>query len=421
MPLPKPRPGQDKDEFINSCMENTLMNEEYPDQKQRVAVCNSIWREKDKDMEEKAVLKIYGDIGESTGEMAVLMGGMETISSKEVSDFLDENKDASEIIVKINSRGGDVQEGWAIYDMLVNSGKKITTIGEGKVYSIATIVFLAGETRKIMQNADGQIHNPYIPEYTLANAYEAGDLEKIAESLRQEEAKILDFYVKQTGAEESVLASYMKEDTKLSAEDMIKLGFATEIVEPIKAFAYIKSQNKNEMTTDKELKTFGEKLDAIAKKVMGLSRVTPTDMVLKDAEGNEFTLNKKEGSPEVGDEASPDGTYVMDNGQTIIVTEGKVTEIKDPAPSELDEAKEKIAALESELAALKENAPDVEAQEKELQEKKEEAENLIGELKALKNDWKPEGRTKFSSAESKVDDVDLGQVKEIMKKKKSNN
>jgi len=45
----------------------------------------------------------------------------DTVSSKSVSDFLDENKDADEIIVKINSRGGDVQEGWGIYDLLANS------------------------------------------------------------------------------------------------------------------------------------------------------------------------------------------------------------------------------------------------------------------------------------------------------------
>ena len=143
----------------------------------------------------EAVLKIYGDIGEPDMMAEVFDVMDDTISAKIVSEFLDENKEADSILVRINSRGGDVQEGWNIHDLLINSGKKIKTIGEGKVYSIATIIFLAGAEREFMQNADGLIHNPFIPPYTLADKYEADDLEAIAEGLKQEEEKILSFYV----------------------------------------------------------------------------------------------------------------------------------------------------------------------------------------------------------------------------------
>jgi len=363
----------------------------------------------------EATLKIYGDIGESN-EMALLMGVEESISSKKISEFLDENKDATELTVKINSRGGDVQEGWAIYDLLTNSGKKIKTVGEGKVYSIATIVFLAGEEREMMKNADGQIHNPYIPEYTLADKYEADDLEKIADALRQEEAKILDFYVEKTGADEATLADYMSKDTKLSAEDMLSLGFATKIVEPVKAYAYIKPINKFIMD-EKEFKTFGQKIDTILEKLKNLSRVAPTDLTLKDKDGKEFTLDKEEGSPAVGDKATPDGTFVMTDGKTIIIADGvisKITESDDP--TELDQAKEKITQLEAEIAQMKAEKPDLEAKEAELVAKETEAMNIVKELKALKNDWNPEGRTKFSSVE-KVGEIDLARVKEIIKNK----
>lgn len=43
MPLPKPQKGQKKDDFIKSCMANGIMNDEYSDEKQRYAVCNSLW------------------------------------------------------------------------------------------------------------------------------------------------------------------------------------------------------------------------------------------------------------------------------------------------------------------------------------------------------------------------------------------
>jgi len=47
MPLPKPRKDEAKKDFLKRCMGNNVMNTEYPDQKQRYAVCNSIWRKKD--------------------------------------------------------------------------------------------------------------------------------------------------------------------------------------------------------------------------------------------------------------------------------------------------------------------------------------------------------------------------------------
>ena len=48
MPLPSPRKDQKQSEFISSCMSNEVMKKEYPDQKQRAAVCYSQWRRKNK-------------------------------------------------------------------------------------------------------------------------------------------------------------------------------------------------------------------------------------------------------------------------------------------------------------------------------------------------------------------------------------
>ena len=216
------------------------------------------------DMVMEAILKIYGDIGE------------EGINATYVSDFLEQNKSADNFIIKINSRGGDVQEGWTIHDLIVNSGKRIKTIGEGKIYSIATIIFLAGTEREIMKNADGLIHNPFIPEYTLADSYGSDDLIKIADSLIQEEQKILDFYAERTGADKAKLAEYMKEDTKLSAEDMLSLGFATKIIEPVKAYALYKPKIDN-MDEKLFFEKLGATLDNAIVKIAGFSRLPSVD------------------------------------------------------------------------------------------------------------------------------------------------
>jgi HK97 family phage prohead protease len=49
MPLPKPKDNETKDDFLERCLSDKTVNDEFPDDKQRYAVCNQIWRDKDKD------------------------------------------------------------------------------------------------------------------------------------------------------------------------------------------------------------------------------------------------------------------------------------------------------------------------------------------------------------------------------------
>ena len=372
----------------------------------------------------KATLKIYGDIGTVDPMFEMFSMSSDMIGSKEVSQFLDDNKEATEITVRINSRGGDVQEGWCIYDLLTTSGKKITTVGEGKVYSIATIIFLAGSEREMLKNADGLIHNPYIPPYTLADAYESSDLIKIAEELAQEEEKILDFYAQKTGTDKAKLAEYMKDETKLSAEDMVTLGFATKVVEPIKAFAYIKPKN-NFMTPDQEKSFFerlGSALDNAVAKVAGFSRLPASAQELTDKDGNVLKLEKETGAPAVGDLASPDGTYTMSDGSVVTVADGKVTEVSAPEEemTDLEKANAEIEKLKGELTtatqALEAEKAAIAAEKETIAAQVTEYSALITELRAIKNEWKPDGRTNNTGkTDAKKTGIDMDQVKEIIK------
>gem|GEM_PF-927228 len=53
MPLPKPQKGQKKQDFLDSCMANSVMNNEYPSEKQRYAICNSLWQKKEENNMDK--------------------------------------------------------------------------------------------------------------------------------------------------------------------------------------------------------------------------------------------------------------------------------------------------------------------------------------------------------------------------------
>jgi len=46
MPIPKPSKGEIEGEFVARCMSNSIMKKEYPDKKQRLAVCFSSWKKK---------------------------------------------------------------------------------------------------------------------------------------------------------------------------------------------------------------------------------------------------------------------------------------------------------------------------------------------------------------------------------------
>jgi len=353
----------------------------------------------------EAVLKIYSVIGVGENEF----------SSDHLVDFLDKNEEATDLTIRIKSPGGSVREGWSIYDKLKNSGKKVKTIAEGELFSIATVVFLAGDEREMFPNADGLIHMPRIPN--PEGDFQAADLRDMALYMDQEEAKIINLYTQVTGKDEATLREYMTKETMLSAQDMLTLGFATKIIEPLKAVAYFNFKS-NKMEKD-EVKTFGEKLDAIGESVKALfSRLPAADQVMTDKDGKEFKLEKESGGPAVGDKASPDGTFVMADGKTIVIASGAITDVKEApvAKTELEIANETIADLTAKLAEAEKTKADTIAAEAALKEKEIKAVALIESLTALKNTWKPEGRTKFSSVE-KVGDVNLDQVREIIKNK----
>jgi ATP-dependent Clp protease protease subunit len=355
-------------------------------------------------MSKTATLRIYSDIGSDEGEF----------SAHDMSDFLEQNKDAENYEIKIRSRGGSVRDGWDIYDLLKASGKSIKTVAEGMVYSIATVIFLAGDKdkREVAPNSDGLIHLPRISD--PEGSYVADDFKGMAEYLEQEEAKILDLYVIETGQDREVLKDYMKKETMLSADDMVKLGFASKIAEPLKAVAYYKS-NKNQMEKFDE-KGFWDKFD---EKVKNFSRLFAKDQELTDASGAKFKLEKESGEPAVGDKASPDGNYVMSSGKTIVVKDGAVSEVKEKTNDDelkaLKAENETLKAKVTELETSNKAAKDAEASFK---AKEVEAKALVTELTNLKNTWQPDGRTNDPGSNSTAKGIDLNKVAENLKKLK---
>jgi len=199
------------------------------------------------------------------------------------------------------------------------------------------------------------------------------------------------------------------------------LGFATNIAEPIKAVAYYKFKTNNHM----DEKSFWDKFEGVLSK-FGLSRLGLKSMELTDTSGNKLTVEKESGDPAVGDKASPDGSFTLENGKTIVVSGGVVTEIKEATPPE-----DKLAAANAEIDALKKKCAELEAKATAADAAKAEAETartsfaakeaeavaLVTELRALKNEWKPENRGNGGTPEI-IGGIDFGKIKESIDKSK---
>ena len=102
-------------------------------------------------------------------------------------------------------------------------------------------------------------------------------------------------------------------------------------------------------------------------------------MVVTAADGSELTIERESGDPQVGDSASPDGSFVMEDGTTIVVSDGVITEIIPPVEAKTDE---EFAALEAELEALKAENEQLKADKSALEERISELESQLGESDA---------------------------------------
>lgn len=293
-----------------------------------------------------ATLKIFNDIvGEEEKIMLQNWEGMDGVCYKDIDEFISSMADDDNVIdIRIHCRGGDCVEGWAIYDKLRRSGKKITCTVEGECSSMATIILLAAplERRFAYKNAHFCIHNPALccPEMDWYTRLTADNLEKNidqlkvqADNLRMEEKKMLDLYVQRTTATRSELVALMALDTYVGTQEAIEMGFISKTLSPLTAsktrtFTNIKSKQFTAMKK-KFVKVESSKLNRLLAKA-GLRRMSDLRMkamVVTAADGSELTVDREEGDPQVGDTASPDGEFVLDDGTVIMVEEGIITDI----------------------------------------------------------------------------------------------
>lgn len=303
-----------------------------------------------------AILKLSSQIVDDDTKVYLAWNGMNSVSYGDVKDFIasiPEDDDAIEM--RIDCAGGDVVSGWAMYDALRQSGKNISAVIEGQCSSMATCILLAAplENRKAYPHAHLCIHNPEAC-YLSADYYErltADNLDAMADkiksqaaSLRAEQQKILDLYVERTGSDAESLQALMNEDIYINMARAKELGFINETLVPNTAcknnsnYKHLMNMSKNEIKVEESL------FNRLLAKCGFKSRedVKFDDLKVTAADGSVFEVEREDGQPQVGDAASPDGNYVMEDGSTIVVEDGVITAIN---PAEEETVEEEAVAL----------------------------------------------------------------------------
>lgn len=162
-------------------------------------------------------LEIYGDIGEDW------FG--EGITAKSVSQWLRENaRNADEITVRINSYGGWVSEGVAIYNILSSHKARVITLVDGFALSAASVIAMAGDEIHMRPGSMMMIHN------AAGGAWgQAEDLESAASALRKMSDAAAGIYALRTSKPKEECAALMAAETWFTPDEALAAGFCDKI------------------------------------------------------------------------------------------------------------------------------------------------------------------------------------------------
>jgi ATP-dependent Clp endopeptidase proteolytic subunit ClpP len=150
-------------------------------------------------------------------------------------DFAKELKDLGEITaltIRINSPGGDVFEGQAIYSLLKAHKAKKTVYVDGLAASIASVIAMAGDEIIIPENALMMVHNPW-----GCMCGTADEMRQAADAMDKFTESIVAVYVRRTGKDLETVQQLMDEETWMTGAEAVELGFADRMTEPVQMAA----------------------------------------------------------------------------------------------------------------------------------------------------------------------------------------
>lgn len=287
--------------------------------------------------------------------------------------------------VHIDSPGGYVDEGLKIYNYLKGLSHGCNTSCSGECASMGSVIFMAGVERRA--GCEIMIHNPFVGEMFLVNAT-ADEIQAEADRLRELQDALAEIYIKTAKLDRNAIQPLMDDETWISPARAVEMGIATAVytgtdrsaakhAKAIRAMAFafpqeiLNKQMNNKMS-------FLDKIIARAKAVAGGDVKALT---LKAVDGTEVYVDREEGEIEVGDTASPDGEFQLEDGRMLVIKDGRIEEIRTGGTeTELADLQRELqlarATIAQQNAILEKYKDVIEAHEEAAQKKSEGFKNI---------------------------------------------
>lgn len=242
--------------------------------------------------ESETELYIYGDIRKKDWIDSWFGTGQDKTDAYSLKDALSA-VDTPNLTVRINSYGGSVSEGLAIYGLLSEFKGHLKTIVDGFACSAASIIFMAGQERVVPENGLLMIHNAWTEAKGDSNA-----MKKVAEDLEKITQPSLDIYTSKTNLSEEEIKEKMDRQEWITSKEAYEWGFSTtqirkdntmQSLEADYVYNLVMKNKELQNTIEEKAKEMAEKI--VEEKMQGLSN--------KEVEGltNSLEQNQiKEGS-----------------------------------------------------------------------------------------------------------------------------
>ena len=142
--------------------------------------------------------------------------------------YLDRKDPGEEVTLYINSPGGDVVSGLAVYDYIGLMKSPVKTVCIGSASSMGAILFLAGEKREMLEHTRLLIHDPSYGHFD-ASGKKPHEIQQEVDSLNKIRGKLAEIISVKTGKSIDEVYKITASDTFFDAEEAIEFGLATGI------------------------------------------------------------------------------------------------------------------------------------------------------------------------------------------------
>lgn len=256
-----------------------------------------------------------------------------------------------DLFIDIDSIGGCLNTGIALFTNIRRYAKEnnahVTTRTAGFVASIATAPYLAGDTRIVNEFMQPFVHEPM---FTWTDSVNADQFRKDAEDLDKTRSMIADFYQANTGMSREQALDLMANDTWISANECIALGFSTEIEKLSRNNAKIVASLKSKLTLNKN--KMSKQKTSWFERLANIKRSAKAQLELAGVNGDPIVFPELEADavPSVGDSVTVNGdaayTGAAETDQYVLTVDaGVVSEIIDKAEIEDDELVQELIEI----------------------------------------------------------------------------